>query len=111
MDGIQRPIDARVSDVLRLECRLIAEAVRFVASGATPRVTVAGLRFGDALLQEARDLAVRHGVRVVPRWPADEAGLDVTIERQPQRGERSGAAPGRTIATQGPIAARWPETT
>src|SRR5688500_17781888 len=98
MEGIARPIDAGVSEVLRLEWRLIADAVRFVASEGAPRVTVAGLRFGDALLEGARDLAVRHGVRVVPRWAADQVGLDVTIELLDggvsddgrKRGDRSG---------------------
>jgi hypothetical protein len=88
MEEVLRPIDTRVSEVLSLEWRLIAEAVRLVASGGAPRVTVAGLRFGDQLLEEARDLAVHSGVRVVPRWPTDEAGLDVTIERLTRRGER-----------------------
>lgn len=65
---------------LRAELHSIAVAVRLVASGDTRRVTVAGLHFGEALLEPARQMAADQGVRIVPLWTADEAGLDIQVE-------------------------------
>ena len=63
------------------EMRLINEAIALVASGAAPRTTVAGLRLGSQLLDSAERLARQAGVRVVPLWRDDEAGLDLAVER------------------------------
>jgi hypothetical protein len=77
--------DDRTADVvpvtLEHEMRLISEAIAFVASGGAPRVVVAGLRFGDGLLHSARRVALEAGVRIVPLWHADEAGIDIAVER------------------------------
>jgi hypothetical protein len=66
------------------EATLIRDAIALVASGGAPRVVVAGLRLGDALLPTARRMALEAGVRIVPLWRADEAGLDVAVERLPE---------------------------
>lgn len=66
---------------LEHEMQLIGEAVAFVASGGAPRVVVAGLRLGDGLLHSARRVALEAGVRIVPLWHADEAGVDIAVER------------------------------
>jgi hypothetical protein len=63
------------------ELRLVSDAIAMVASGHSPRVTVGGLRLGDELLEPARRLAGQAGVRIVPHWMADEAGVDITVER------------------------------
>ena len=52
-----------------------------VAWGAAPRVVLAGIRFGETLLDPGRRLALEAGVRLVPLWPADEAGADLAVER------------------------------
>jgi hypothetical protein len=65
---------------LDLELKLISDAIAMVASGGSPRVTVAGLRLGDTLLEPARRLARGAGVRVVPKWGADESGVDIVVE-------------------------------
>jgi hypothetical protein len=72
----------RTSSTLEHEFRLVDEAISAVASGRFPSVTVAGLRFGDELLERARDDAARHGVRVRPLFHAGEHGSDLVIERQ-----------------------------
>ena len=73
--------DEFVPVILEHEVRLIHDAIALVASGRAPRATVAGLRLGDQLLPAAQRIAVRAGVRLVPLWRADEAGVDIAIER------------------------------
>ena len=63
------------------EMDLIREAIAMVAGGASPRVVVAGLHFGEALVIPGRALAAEAGVRLVPLWTADESGADIAIEQ------------------------------
>ena len=76
VDEVQRQLDR--------ELRLVADAVAMVAAGASPRITVAGLRLGDAVLDPARSLAEEAGVRIVPQWTGDESGVDIAVERIPE---------------------------
>ena len=66
---------------LAREVELVRNAVAMVATGGVPRVSLAGLRFGDQMLRVARQMAEAEGVRVRPLWTADEAGIDLCIER------------------------------
>jgi hypothetical protein len=77
---VERDVSERAR-VMERELRLVREAVAAVASDVSPRVTVAGLRLGEPLLGPARQLAAQAGVRVVPLWRVDEAGVDIAIER------------------------------
>jgi hypothetical protein len=70
-----------VGRTIERELTLVREAIAMVAGGSSPRVTVGGLRFGEALLTSARELAERAGVRLVPLWAADDAGADIAVER------------------------------
>jgi hypothetical protein len=70
-----------VPATLEYEMRLIREAIAMVASGGAPRVVVAGIRFGETLLDPGRRLALDAGVRLVPLRRSDEAGADLSIER------------------------------
>jgi hypothetical protein len=70
-----------VPATLEREMRLIHEAIMLVASGGAPRVVVAGLSLGIALLDPTRRMALEAGVRIVPLWRADEAGVDIAVER------------------------------
>jgi hypothetical protein len=65
------------------ELTMIRDAIAMVASGGAPRVTLAGLRFGEQLLSRAQRLAAAAGVRVVPLYSTDEAGADLMVERLP----------------------------
>ena len=65
------------------ELGLVAEAIAMVARGGSPRVTVAGLRLGEAVLEPAERLAQSAGVHIVPRWSADESGVDIAVEPGP----------------------------
>jgi hypothetical protein len=81
MEGDDRT-DTRVADVLRVESDLVRGAIDLVASGGSDRVTVAGLRFGEELLDEARLQAHDRGIRVARSWSIDETGtVDLVIER------------------------------
>jgi hypothetical protein len=71
----------RVGRTLEHEMDLVREAIAMVAGGASPRVVVGGLRFGEALLAIAGVLAAESGVRLVPLWMPDDAGADIAIER------------------------------
>jgi hypothetical protein len=63
------------------ELQLVDDAIGLVASGRYPSVTVAGIRFGDQILAEARRTADANGVRVRQLFPADESGADLVVER------------------------------
>jgi hypothetical protein len=81
---VSRPADQPHSTIGRTldhELSLVREAIALVASGGSARVVVGGLRFGEALLTTARDLAAQAGVRLVPLWMPDDAGADIAIER------------------------------
>lgn len=62
----------------RTELRLVATAVSLVAAGASPRVTLAGLHGGSAIVAAARHLARSEGVDVVPI--VRHAGCDLLVE-------------------------------
>jgi hypothetical protein len=70
-----------VGRTLEQEMALIREAIAMVAGGASPRVVVGGLHFGEALLTLARPAAADAGVRIVPLWMPDDAGADISVER------------------------------
>ena len=71
-DAVERTIDR--------ERALITEAIGMVASGSAPRVTVASLRFGEALLPEARAIAKSAGVHVTALWTLDQFNHAISVE-------------------------------
>jgi hypothetical protein len=70
-----------VADTIDRELRMIRGAIDLVASGGSPRVVLAGLHFGEKLLEDARRMAQAAGVAVVPLWTARSEGADLSIER------------------------------
>lgn len=70
-----------IGRTLEQEMALVQEAITMVASGASPRVVVGGLHFGEAVLALARPAAIEVGVRIVPLWMPDDAGADIAVER------------------------------
>ena len=62
------------------ELRLVRQAVLMVSSYGTPRVVVAGLRYGDLILERCEHLAAEAGVRVVPLETATPGRLDLAVE-------------------------------
>ena len=51
-----------------------------VACGASPRVVVAGIHFGEQILDSARRIALESGVRVNPLRQSTGAGADLVVE-------------------------------
>jgi hypothetical protein len=86
MERSRTLLDA-TAQVLDRELDLVSTAISMVSSGAAPRVRLAGLRFGEQLLDEAMLLARSAGVRVTPLWPgADDDGVGLSMERAPDVG-------------------------
>jgi hypothetical protein len=56
------------------------EAIAMVASGASPRVVVAGIHYGDLILGPAQRMALAAGVRVSPLARREDAGTDLSVE-------------------------------
>lgn len=71
-----------LNDRIDIELRMLADAVELVRSGASQRVTLGGLQFGDQLLDRARSMAGEAGLQAQPLYSTDEsAGTDLVIER------------------------------
>ena len=68
------------SAAIERETRLVREAIAMVALGASPRVVVAGIRYGEGLLVAARRMALEAGVRVNPLWKDDHSAADIVVE-------------------------------
>ena len=62
------------------ELTLAREAIAMVASGAAPRVVVAGIRHGEQIMDSARRIALAAGVRVKPLPQPGNAGSDLVVE-------------------------------
>jgi hypothetical protein len=65
------------------ELQLIREAIVMVATGKSPRVTLAGIRHAAALLEPAQRLASAAGVDVAPLPRTDPSGTALVVGRQP----------------------------
>lgn len=80
-DSVRPALD---SDQVRVgldhEIRLVMEAILLVSSGGSPRVTVAGLRYPEQVLEVSRELAAVRRVRLIARWTDDERGADLAVE-------------------------------
>jgi hypothetical protein len=64
------------------EIELVASAVTLVATGGASSATVVGLKLGEAVLAIVAPQAAARGLRLVPLWGPDEAGLDIRVVRE-----------------------------
>jgi hypothetical protein len=81
MAKVMAQVSARAERAaIKRETQLVREAIALVAMGASPRVIVAGIRYGENLLDTARRMALEAGVRVNPIWKADHLGADIAVE-------------------------------
>jgi hypothetical protein len=62
------------------ELRMAREAIALVASGAAPRVVIAGIRYGNEILDSARRLGLTSGVRVNPLRQPQRESADLVVE-------------------------------
>jgi hypothetical protein len=63
------------------ELRLVRQAILMVSEYGTPRVVVAGLRYGTQILERSEVLAEEAGVRLVALPTASPERIDFAIER------------------------------
>lgn len=68
-------------ECLERELGLVRSAIAMVASGASPRVELGGLAYGEQLVEPARRMARQAGVHVAPVWGAGDAGVALRVER------------------------------
>jgi hypothetical protein len=71
---------SRTARVLQRESRLVREAIALVASGGARRVVIAGLRFGDDVVDPARTAAGESGLRIRALGRTSGSGIDLSIE-------------------------------
>jgi hypothetical protein len=66
---------------LTSEVTEVESAIALVASGTASRVTLTGLRFGEAVASRFRVDAQSKGVRIEPiPWP-DDVGCDLIVQK------------------------------
>ena len=75
-----------VAHLIDREAELLASAVRLVASGASPRTTVAGLRLSEAAIDIVHPLAGQLGVVDRADLRPDESTTDVVVRRRDAEG-------------------------
>ena len=63
------------------ELELVAGAIRMIAGGGAPGMTLIGLEFGPALLEQSAPAALAAGVILEPLWRTDEAGCEIRVVR------------------------------
>jgi hypothetical protein len=71
------PVSAEAQ--LDREIEMVRGAIRMVAVGASPRMTVAGIRFGEAVIRIVKPIATSADITVEPIWRADDSGCDVLV--------------------------------
>ena len=75
-----RPRLSKGARVLQRESRIVRDAIALVASGGASRVVIAGLRFGDEVIDPARGAALQAGLRVRALGRSAGEGIDLAIE-------------------------------
>ncbi|HLY15496.1 MAG TPA: hypothetical protein VKR24_14205 [Candidatus Limnocylindrales bacterium] len=66
------------------ELDLVLVAIRMVAGGGAPGVTLVGLEFATSVLEGARPFATEAGVLLEPLWQPDDARCDIRVARRPE---------------------------
>lgn len=73
--------DDSVQHALDRDAALLESAVRLVASGQAPSVTVAGLQLAVAAIAVVTPLAAEQGIALDPLWGVDQTLTDVRVRR------------------------------
>jgi hypothetical protein len=63
------------------ELDLVAVAIRMVAAGGAPGVTLVGLEFGPAVLEGSARAAHDAGVELEALWQPEESRCDIRVYR------------------------------
>ena len=81
MHDAQRLDSDRTLRTIDRELELVAGAIRMIAGGGAPGMTLIGLEFGPAVLEQSTGAALAAGVSLVPLWQTDEDGCDIRVLR------------------------------
>ncbi len=73
-------VDRDTRDELARELETIRSAIEMVASGHAPRVTLAGIRYGEELLPAAKAAAAAAHVALRPIWNMEDVGASIVVE-------------------------------
>jgi hypothetical protein len=71
------------------ELDLVAVAIRMVAGGGAPGVTIVGLEFGPAVLDGSARAAREAGVELEALWQPDDARCDIRVHRRDEAADAS----------------------
>jgi hypothetical protein len=63
------------------ELDLVAVAIRMVAGGGAPGVTIVGLEFGPAVLEGLNEAAHDAGVELEALWQPEDSRCDIRVHR------------------------------
>lgn len=80
-NGADLPRGWTTAERLEREVRDVEAAIELVRSGAASRVTLAGLRFAEAVLPRLADEVRGEGIAVDPIYWPEDSGCDVTVRR------------------------------
>jgi hypothetical protein len=72
---------------LERELDLVAVAIRMVAGGGAPGVTLVGLEFGPAVLEGSARAALEAGVTLEALWQPEESRCDIRVHRPAPRSD------------------------
>ncbi len=64
------------------ELDLVAVAIRMVADGGAPGVTLVGLEFGQAVLEGSARIADEAGVELEALWQPEDSRCDIRVHRR-----------------------------
>lgn len=82
MSGLQSLDTDLTRRSLERELDLVAVAIRMVAGGGAPGVTLVGLEFGPAVLEGSARAALEAGVTLEALWQPDDARCDIRVHRR-----------------------------
>lgn len=74
------PLPSRTRVVRERELQMMREAIELVASGASPRVVLAGIREGQQIADAAQRMALEAGVRIKRLPQSDGMRIDLVVE-------------------------------
>ncbi len=80
-NGADLPEGWTTEERLEREVRDVEAAIELVRSGAASRVTLAGLRFAEAVLPRLADEIRGQGIALDPIYWPEDSGCDVTVRR------------------------------
>ena len=80
-NGADTPRGWTTAERLEREVRDVEAAIELVRSGTASRVTLAGLRFAEAVLPPLAEAVKGEGIALDPIYWPEDSGCDVTVRR------------------------------